>query len=264
MSRWNEFIAGSVDRGHAHGVQVYRELDELAASVADFLAAGFALGEPALIVARAANLHAFEQRLVEKGCEPSSLERNGLLTALDAEATLAAIMPEGHPSSGAFELTVGGAVDEIAERFPERRLRAFGEMVDILCERGDADAADSLEELWNSLAMTRDFSLLCGYHLDVFDRAAQTGALRDLCRTHSHVLPAADTARLNHAVDAALDEVLGPAEAGRVYVLIGEELRQGRVPGSQLILLWLSENMPSLADRVLSIARARYDSALPA
>ena len=44
-----------------------------------------------------------------------------------------------------------------------RRLRAFGEMVALLAADGMADAAVRLEELWNRLAATHHFSLLCAY-----------------------------------------------------------------------------------------------------
>lgn len=245
-------------------MQVYRELDELVESVAEYLASGFERGEPAIVIATKENLRAFLQRLATTGYEPGRLESDGLLTVHDAEATLAAIMPDGYPSSGRFEETVGGAIDTIAAQFPQRRIRAFGEMVDLLVARGEPDAADSLEELWNSLARAREFSLLCGYHLDVFDRSAQAGALRDLCRTHSHVLPAASTARLSRAVDQALEEVLGQAEAGKIYVVVGDELSNRHVPAPQLVLMWIAEHMPSLADRIFAVARSRYDAALPA
>ena len=80
--------------------------------------------------------------------------------------------------------------------FPQRRIRAFGEMVDLLCERGNPTGAARLEELWNRLARRRSFSLLCGYRIDVFDRDAQISVLPEICRSHSHVLPVDDPARL--------------------------------------------------------------------
>jgi hypothetical protein len=116
----------------------------------------------------------------------------------------------------------------------------------------------ALEELWNGLAQRRDFSLLCGYHLDVFDRRSQADTLPHVCRAHSHVLPVLDPARLQRAVDQALEEVLGAAEAGKVYVVVSQELRGDRVPMAQVLLMWISENMPALAERVLASARLRY------
>jgi len=52
--------------------------------------------------------------------------------------------------------------------------------------------------------------------------------------------------------------VLGPADAGKVYVFIGEQAREGRVPTAQLALLWVSANLPALAERILASARRQY------
>ena len=89
---------------------------------------------------------------------------------------------------------------------------------------------------------------------------SQAGLLPDVCRLHSHVLPCPDPARLTRAVDQALEEVLGAAEAGKVYVLVGQELRSDRIPMAQVLLMWVSANMPALAERVLASARARYEA----
>ena len=64
----------------------------------------------------------------------------------------------------------------------------------------------------------------------------------------------------------ALDEVLGPAEAGRIYDLIGEQIRAERVPVALLVLMWVSTTMPVLADRIPASARSHYraDAALSA
>jgi hypothetical protein len=91
-----------------------------------------------------------------------------------------------------------------------------------------------------------------------FDRESQLGTLPHLCRTHAHVLPAPDPARLLRAVDQALEEVLGAAEAGKVYSLVGPEIRADRVPTAQVLLMWISEHMPTLSERVLASARSRY------
>jgi hypothetical protein len=254
---WDEFLRGSATADHA--VQIYSDVDELANSVADYLAAGFDAGEPAVVVAVPEHWSRFKERLQLTGCDVESIDSQGLLVLADARATLAEIMDGGDvPSPVAFERVIGGLLDQVAERFPGRKTRAFGEMVNLLTEAGKTDAAIQLEELWNAAAKTRAFSLLCGYHLSLFDRAAQTGSLPEICRRHSHVQPAADRARLAQAVDLALEEVLGYERAGRVYFMIGQESRDERVPLAQLVLMWVSKNMPTTADRILSSARARY------
>ncbi len=255
---WSDFLVGRDPHGHA--AQVYGDLRELAQSVSAYLAAGFELGEPAVVVATSEHLTEFMAALAGAGWDPARIERAGLLATADAAETLGAIMDGGDtPSKRAFEETVGSLLD----RFPGRHVRVFGEMVDLLSREGLVRPAIALEELWNDFGRRRDFSLLCGYHLDVFDRVSQAGLLPDVCRTHSHILPALDPARLTRAVDQALEGVLGASEAGKVYVLVGQQLRSERIPVAQVLLMWVSQNMPGLAERVLASARARYE-ALPA
>jgi hypothetical protein len=241
------------DAGHV--VQIYRREDELARAVAAYLAEGFAAGEPALVVATPAHLEAFADEFANLGSDTA------LMTVADADETLAAFMEPDGPSRTRFVAAVGRLLDAIAGRNPARRIRVFGEMVDLLSQRGKTKAAIRLEEFWNDLARSRDFSLLCGYHLDVFDRATQVSPLPGVCRTHAHVRAAADPARLTRAVDRALGDVLGSDQAGKVYLMVGAEARRGRVPVAQLALMWISANMPALADRVLSSARGYYEQA---
>ena len=181
-----------------------------------------------------------------------------MLFCADADTTLAAIMDGDRPSAERFEAVVGGLMDQVGARFPERRIRVFGEMVDLLCERGNPEGAAALEELWNRLARRRSFSLLCGYCVDVFDRDAQLSVLPEICRSHSHVLPADDPERLERAVDAALSETLG-AQADGIRDLVAErEPLRRKVPPAQLTLMWVSSQMPRSADRILESARAHY------
>lgn len=244
------------DAPAAHAAQVYLEPRELADSVAEYLAAGFEEGEPAVLIATEEHTRLITARLAEAGWDDPEL-----LVAIDADSTLDKIMAGRRPSAFAFERVVGGLIDELSARFPERRMRAFGEMVNVLCERGHHGAAVELEELWNELGQTRNFALLCGYRLDVFDRTSQVETLPNVCRLHTHMTPAPDAERLSHAVDDALVDVLGPPGAGQVYSLVGAEIRERRIPAPQLILMWVSENMPLSAERILAAARTRYRDA---
>ena len=242
-----------------HGVQVYRRVEELAATVAEYLAAGFAQGEPAIIVATPTHWEAIGERLEATGWDATTLEQRGLLVVADAEATLAAITVNGLPSKAAFDRVVGQLLERVATRFPQKQTRAFGEMVDVLVQRDDVAGAVALEEQWHRLLDEhRGFSLLCAYHADLFDQASQVGLLPGVCRSHSHVLPADDPERLHRAVDAALEETLGSADAGKVYSMIAAEMRESSVPASQLALMWVSAEMPSIAARVLSTAETKY------
>lgn len=255
-SAWTQFLQTSSPSDH--GAQVYGDVGELAQSVGAYLAAGFDRGEPAVVIATAEHWSHFAERLALRGWGENELEERGLLRLANADETLAAIMVDGSPSRDAFERVVGGLMDQVEEGFPGRPIRAFGEMVDLLCQGGDPESAAALERLWNGLAQRRRFSLLCAYRLDIFDRATQASVLPEVCRAHSHVQPAEDAARLQRAVDAALDETLGP-DAGKVYALMsGRSGETNVVPTAQRALMWVSTEMPAHAERILASARARY------
>jgi hypothetical protein len=80
---------------------------------------------------------------------------------------------------------VGGVLDRAAESQPRAGVRAYGEMVDLLWKQGAAAAAIRLEVLWNQLAESRAFSLLCAYSMGNFYKQ---GAYEDICRQHTHVV----------------------------------------------------------------------------
>jgi len=252
---WRGFLQGSGPAAHA--VQVYRDVEELADSVTRYLATGFDRGEPAIVISTSEHWSRFGEQLAESGWNADRIKKSGLLFRADADATLAAVMEGDRVAAGRFDAVVGGLIDRVGARFPGRRIRAFGEMVDLLCERGSRGGAARMEELWNRLARRRSFSLLCGYRVDVFDRDAQLSVLPEICRAHSHVLPADDPERLESAVDAALEEALG-TQAGQVYAMVGQQLRRKHVPPAQLALMWVSSQMPRSAERILESARAHY------
>jgi hypothetical protein len=252
---WSAFLDGSAGSGHA--VHVYGEVRELAETASAYLAAGFDRGEPALVVATPEHWSSFAAALRARDWPADRLERERLLFLEDADAVLAAVATDQGPSWARFEAVIGGVIDRIGEQFSTRPIRAFGEAVNLLCERGDSDGAVALEACWNRLIDSRRFSLLCGYHVDPFDRSTQVSVLPGVCRAHSHVLPADDPNRFQRAVDAALEEALG-RDAGKVYALVGEQARATNVPEAQLALMWVSANMPTNSERILGAARTHY------
>jgi hypothetical protein len=250
---WTEFLQG-VPQGR-HGVEIYADDRDLVASVGTFFAAGLERGEAAIVVATEEHITAFRERLDELGW---SADRIGdRLVARDARETLTAIMEGSVPSRERFTEVVGGLLRSVDGGGGTPRV--FGEMVDLLTADGDADAAFALEGLWNELAETMPFRLLCGYRLDLFDVGCQSSLLPRVCETHSHVMPAHNYTRFARAVDAALRDALGPSKAAAVYASVSRESETGeRVPLAQQILMWVTENMPRRAEQILASARRSY------
>jgi hypothetical protein len=247
-----------------HLVQLYRDPVELAESVATFFAAGFEAGEPAVAIATGAHWPAFAERLARRGHDARDLESRGMLVVRDAHATLEAFTDGRSLSARRFREIVNELLDRAADAAPNRRIRAFGEMVDVLVGQGDRTGADVLEGFWNDLGEKRDFTLLCGYRVDLFDAEAQASLLPQVYRSHTHVLPLADAERLELAVGRALAEVLGEADAQKVYAQVARQEQAKSAPAAHLALMWVSAHMPRTAAEVLAIARSHYTNAAAA
>ena len=251
------------DQGHA--VLLYADVADLSDEVVTYLVDGFASGAAAVVVATREHLRRFEEGLAAAGWPRAALERERLLFVADADAALAAIM-EGRsrprPSAAVFNGLITTLLAEAAGAGPARDVRVYGEMVDLLTQRGLHHAALRLEALWNRLASRCSFSLLCAYGVDVFDGATQSRVLPGVCEVHSHVQPAADAARFARAVDEALEQTLGRALAGQVYVKANRQAAgDDGVPPAQKTLLWVSQHIPGSAEHVLAAARERYFAA---
>jgi hypothetical protein len=81
-------------------------------------------------------------------------------------------------------VTIGQPVRALAA---QGRLSIYGEMVDVLAEREEVDAAIALEAMWNDLAERASFRLLCGYSSAHFVSRRAEVRLRDVCGAHTHV-----------------------------------------------------------------------------
>jgi hypothetical protein len=111
----------------------------------------------------------------------------GDLMLLDAREVLATFMVDGMPDTTLFNMQLSAAIARLCRDRKDCTIRAYGEMVDVLWQDGLTTAAIRLEMLWNQLAMTHDFSLLCGYAMGNFYKDA---GMRDICAQHSHVVAA--------------------------------------------------------------------------
>ena len=92
-------------------------------------------------------------------------------------------MPDGER----FKDHMTAAIENVCRGRTDCTIRAYGEMVDLLWKDGHTVAAVRLEMLWNKLAMTHDFSLLCGYAMGNFYKDA---SINEICQQHTHVIGA--------------------------------------------------------------------------
>lgn len=113
---------------------------------------------------------------------------------------------------------MGAAMARIRVAAPFARLRAFGEMVDILWAKRQFSAAVRVEQLWNRLLSRSSFSLYCAYAVDVFGKEFQIATLDRVLRSHTHIVPAETDGRLDAAIDRAMEEISVPRPSPCVCV----------------------------------------------
>jgi hypothetical protein len=173
-----------------HAVRFYENDKSLAQIVAQFLGNGLAAGDPAIVVATPAHRAAILKELVAKSLDVVQLQRSRHLVLLDAEETLAIFMTNGEPEAEVFRNSMAEVITTACRGRLDCTVRIYGEMVDVLWKDGQQDAAIRLEMLWNQLANTQGFSLLCGYAMGSFYKDAN---VQEVCRHHTHVVSADGT-----------------------------------------------------------------------
>ena len=174
-------------RHHHHAVQFYGSDAELLNTVGEFLSEGLVAGQPAIVIVTPEHRDGIEQALESHLIDVRAARRLGVLIMLDADEILATFMVDQAPVGSLFRRSVGDVIEQTRRGRERTPVRAYGEMVDVLWKQGRADAAIRLEVLWNNLAETHTFSLLCAYSIGNFYK--QTDRYQEVCDLHTHVHP---------------------------------------------------------------------------
>ena len=186
--------------GHFHAVRFYDNETSLCRIVAGFLREGFALGQPALVIATKAHAQGIVVELLARQLNVAELVISNELVIVDASDALASFMVDGQPNPQKFFRATKAVLDRVRGGRKHVTIRAYGEMVDVLWKEGRDVAAIQLEMLWNRLARDSEFSLLCGYAMANFIESAD---VKDVCRQHTHLVYPDGTARVSN-VDTLL------------------------------------------------------------
>jgi hypothetical protein len=166
-----------------HAVRFYRDVESLSSSITRFIVAGVAENQPALIIATPPHRAAILASLAQ-GLDTVALQQAGGLVCRDAEELLDSFMVGDMPDEELFMRRVQPALAAMAG-VEGRGVRAYGEMVDVLCQRGQIEAALRLEDLWNVVARKHELALLCGYSME---GPYGERSIDRICGRHSHIL----------------------------------------------------------------------------
>ena len=184
-------VAKVSESRHFHGVQFYESELALAKTVASFLAEGFRAGEPAIVIATTLHAAVIRKSLNVLGFDYATLRQPGVLETFDATKMLSTFMISGMPDPLLFRSNVGNVIDGLGAKTRYCRVRAYGEMVDLLWQDGKQEAALRLEVLWNQLASTYQFSLLCGYGIGHYYKKTSDPRCDAVRYLHNAIVPTA-------------------------------------------------------------------------
>ena len=187
---------------HAHFVRFYDNDTLLLDEVADFIDTALRAGGAGVLIATPEHVAQLRRRFAGFGSSTGSAAWfPGRLVVLDAEETLDSFMVDGQPDARLFRAVIAPVIG--AACAGGASVHAFGEMVALLCARGQYDAAIRVEQLWNLLREECDFSLFCAYPWSLFASAEQAQAFRRVCAEHgqcslAHGAADADVPHLGH------------------------------------------------------------------
>jgi hypothetical protein len=170
---------------HCHAVHFYGDDRAWCRTVAGFIADGVRHREAVIVVVTPLHRALILEQLLRLAVPVGELLRTQALRLLDASETLRLFMTASGPDGELFRRHVGGTIRATAEARSPGRVRAYGEMVDLLAQEGRLDHALRLEQLWNQVAASLDLSLLCGYAKRSFAKEIPP---TDLLVQHTHLL----------------------------------------------------------------------------
>jgi hypothetical protein len=254
---WDRLLtdAGPCD----HVVQLYQDEDFLSRAVCRFAGGALANGEGIILVPTQAHWNAIRPRLEAEGVDVKAARERGQLTVVDADECLPRFMRNSMPDSSIFLGLAADVIGQARAGVRYQKVRWWGEMVNVLWERGNAAASMNLEDQFDHLAKEHDIAIFCSFLMDNFNGEVHTHMLPRLGTNHSHLIPVEDYGRLERAVADALRETVGEEEA---RVLEGRLLSDYRppfkMPRAQSLLLALRQVLPSVADPVLQRSRNLY------
>jgi hypothetical protein len=148
------------------------------------------------VVATREHRHGIVEELRARHFDVVRMHAAGDLVMVDARKLMSDFIVDGVPDARRFVEGATRALNRAVRGREALTTRAYGEMVDLLWKDGYDVAAIQVEMLWNKLARSHDFLLLCGYAMGNFYKDA---CVASICAEHTHVVASDGTAIIANA-----------------------------------------------------------------
>ena len=192
-----------------HIVQVCQNETSEAEAVTHYIKEGLLNDEAVIVFARPALRQAVISKMDGLGLDVQTFKSQSQIKFFDAEFLLSSFLIEGELEEPAFQEFIGLPIQAAQLKFG--KVRAFGEMVNVLWKKGQYDTAMQLEDFWNDLSKKLEFSLLCSYSLDSLYPNAYDDSLELICKCHKHLVPVEEGDLSEPAADEAMLDLFGAA-----------------------------------------------------
>lgn len=180
-----------------HVVLFYRDEEELAGSVSDYLLPAVTDGNgTAIVIATPDHRRSFEERLAGAGVDVAAARARGSYLEFDANETIRSFMVGDRPDPAGLWRVASPLLRQAAQA--GQPVLVFGEMVSLLWDAGLVNAAIEVEVMWNELGGQHPFSLLCAYPARPVTCSHYLDALTEVCHTHTEVTGSPPDPELAH------------------------------------------------------------------
>lgn len=167
-----------------HLIQIYESEKIFLDTLEGFAGAGILAGDSVVIVATASHLQSLNERLRKQGFNLESLALEHKYIPLEANETLSKFMVNDWPDEDLFRSLVSALLRNATKN--NRKVRAFGEMVAVLWEKGLNGATVQLEHLWCDLHKG-GFTLYCAYPKNGFTQSPGE-SIDTICKAHTKII----------------------------------------------------------------------------
>ena len=252
---WKDLLSNPGPDGHI--VQLYQEPDFYGEAISHFAVEGLIRGESIILVATDSNWANISKHLERHGLDIPQLFERGQLTLLNANDTLPKFLANGAPDGSIFKPLASQTIKKARCDGKYSRVRWWGEMVNVLYVDGNGNASHKLEQFFDEVAHEESIAIFCSFLMDRYDPRIYDEVFANVCSTHSNVIPTRDYLGHRNAINAAVEEVMGPIEGPLLQSLVSWSGVSG-VPSSQAMLLWVKDTAPQYFHDVLARAKS-YD-----
>jgi DNA-binding NarL/FixJ family response regulator len=173
----------------SHNVHFYSKDASLEDGLAHFIGNALKTGRAAIVVATELHRNGLDLRLRAFGLDVNTAASQGRYIQVEATEAISAFAVDNRLDSSRFQELFASLIAKAAEAAGNdgKRVAVFGECVQLMYARGNAETAIQMEKLGNRLVKAHNVDILCAYPLTQFHGQPETETFQRICAEHSAV-----------------------------------------------------------------------------